>query len=84
MGQRLGDARDHVAVTLMGWVARLATKQYRSELANYIQVGMHVYESAEGPAYGEEKLQDEYDVLTQEEVWATHENALGSRWVSLS
>ena len=34
------DLRDRIAVTLMGWVSRLATKQYRNALANYIQLGM--------------------------------------------
>lgn len=45
MGQRLADARDSVAVTLMGWVAKLATKQYQTHLATYIQLGMSVYDA---------------------------------------
>jgi hypothetical protein len=44
MGQRLADMRDSVAVTLMGWVAKLASKQYRTHLATYIQLGMAVYD----------------------------------------
>jgi hypothetical protein len=44
MGDRLADARDSMAVTLMGWVAKLASKQYRDALATYIQLGMSVYE----------------------------------------
>ena len=29
----LADVRDSIAVTLMGWCAKLATKQYQGELA---------------------------------------------------
>jgi hypothetical protein len=47
------DLRDHVAVTLMGWCAKLATKQYQHELATYIQLGMA---EISAPCYGEEMI----------------------------
>ena len=57
----LADLRDHVAVTLMGWCAKLATKQYQHELANYIQVGMQRELAAiELPAYCERGLSGEW------------------------
>lgn len=53
----LADVRDSIAVTLMGWCAKLATKQYQGELASYIQLGMnHTYAISE-PSYGEELME---------------------------
>ena len=44
----LADLRDTIAVTLMGWCAKLATRQYQRELAEYIKASnltrVHVYE----------------------------------------
>lgn len=40
MKDAINNARDVVAVFLMGLVARLATRQYREMLAQYIQDGI--------------------------------------------
>jgi hypothetical protein len=40
MRDRFNDFRDYAAVTLMGWAARLATRQYRETLAEYVTIGM--------------------------------------------
>jgi hypothetical protein len=57
----LADLRDHIAVTLMGWCARLATKQYQNELANYIQIGMaRELAQIEMPSYCEAGLAGEW------------------------
>jgi hypothetical protein len=64
----LADLRDTVAVTLMGWCAKLATKQYQSELAEYIKAGMN---AVEAPCYGEELLD-------------RPSGNVHARWVSLS
>lgn len=55
----LADFRDHIAVTLMGWAARLATKQYQHELATYIQLGMAADPSGSAPAYCEANIMQE-------------------------
>jgi hypothetical protein len=65
----LADLRDSIAVTLMGWCAKLATRQYQRELAEYIQLGMaRELTQREAPAYGEEQL----------------DGSVHARWVSLS
>lgn len=53
----LEDFRDHIAVTLMGWAAKLATKQYQRELANYIQVGIA---EVSAPSYCDRGLSGEF------------------------
>lgn len=45
MREWLDDLRDTVAVTLMGWCAKLATKQYQQELARFIMCGLSIDEA---------------------------------------
>lgn len=61
------DLRDHVAVTLMGWCAKLATKQYQRELATYIQLGMY---HAQPLVTGEHWEYEEYEALPSDK-WVT-------------
>lgn len=56
MSARFDDARDLVAITLMGWAAKLATKQYQRYLASCIQTGMTQCSATWTPVEADERL----------------------------
>jgi hypothetical protein len=64
--QWLADARDSTAVTLMGWAAKLATRQYQQSLAVYLNLGMSVYDHDQQS--GEEEPTAEYEVLLADQA----------------